>query len=112
MVHYRTSSLLFASHERGRATCSRLAELWPLQFKLRESEYGGDYFLAKDPASHGGSPSKVRVQDNYGGRDEPQEPDVPERTLVYVYFEGTARPDEVIALATAAGLRLVTRGDL
>jgi|SRR5688500_16396995 len=106
MAHDQTA-LLFASHEWGRATCSRLAEVWPLQFVLRESEYRGDYFRATDPTSPSDRPSVVRVQDNDGGRDGPEEPDVPERTLVY--FEGTASPDEVIALVTAAGLRLVTR---
>jgi hypothetical protein len=108
MVRDRTA-LLFASHERGRATCSRLAEVWPLRFELRESEYRGAYFRATDPTSHSDRPSNVRVQDNDGGRDGPEEPDVPERTLVY--FDGTARPDEVIALVTATGLRLVTRRD-
>ena len=83
--------------------------MWDLRFELRESDYLGQYYRATDPTSPGEPrPSAVRVQSN-GGLDEPEEPDVAEPTLVY--FDGTGRPDEVVGLATAAGLRLVTRTD-
>ena len=107
MARDRTA-LLFASDVSARVTRFRLAELWGLRFELRDSEYrGGEYFRATGPTSLAGRPSDVRVQSN--DLDAPEEPEVPEPTLVY--FDGTARPDEVVALATAAGLRLVTRNN-